>query len=107
MRLESEGIPVFMLSLNHASAFWLISGALGGIQLQVPPSEVARAREILELPELPEAADAPCPECGSANVRRATFWRKLSFLSVHFLSIPLPFTSGAFRCKECGHVWEP
>ena len=46
-KLESEGIPVFLLGINHASANWLLSNALGGIRLQVPASQVDDARQIL------------------------------------------------------------
>jgi len=105
MKLESEGVPVFMFSANLASANWLLSGALGGIRLQVPPSELARAREILG--NMDEGApSATCPACGSSKVRRARFWWKMAFLSVHFFSIPLPFSTGELKCDECGHEWD-
>ncbi len=107
MRLESEGVPAFLQSLNHASANWIISGALGGIQLQVPPSEVARAREILDLPAVAEISTVACPECASENVHRSALSRKVSLLSVHLFAIPLPFSRSGLRCAECGHTWEP
>ena len=44
-KLESEGIPVFLLGINHASANWLLSNALGGIRIQVPAKYVDDARK--------------------------------------------------------------
>jgi len=104
MKLESEGVPAFLLSDNLASVNWLLSSAVGGIQLQVPPSEVGRAHEILgTVPEVD--AGAKCPACGSSKVRRSKLWWKVAFLAVHFLSIPLPFSGGPSKCGECGHEW--
>ncbi len=105
MKLESEGVPVFMLSDNLVSANWLLSSALGGIQLQVPPSEVSRAREILGSATEVDPS-ATCPACGSSKLRRSKFWWKVAFLAVHFLHIPLPFRGGALKCVECGHEME-
>ena len=106
MRLESEGVPVFVQSLNFASVDWLMSNALGGIALQVPPSAVERAREVLDLPDIVEPFEIPCPKCASTNVRRSTLWRTVVFLSVHFLTIPLPFSNRGLRCTDCGNAWE-
>jgi len=46
-KLESEGIPVFLLGINHASANWLLSNALGGIRLQVPEDYAEEAKQLL------------------------------------------------------------
>ena len=46
-RLGSEGIPVFLHGINHATANWLITTALGGIRLQVPENAVEDAKQIL------------------------------------------------------------
>jgi hypothetical protein len=107
MRLESEGVPVFLQSMNYTSMDWLMSNALGGILVQVPPSEAAHARQILA--DNPVKADAPeetCPKCGSSDVRRAKLSWRISMLSTHFLGIPLPFTGPNLRCAKCGHVWK-
>ena len=66
--LESNGIPVFLLGINHASANWLLSNALGGIQLQVPAQFVAEANEILAETNQERANDSDtCPECDSTG----------------------------------------
>jgi len=52
MMLESEGIPVHLHSINHASLLPGMFGAgsiiLGGIRLQVPRSCVEKACEVLQ-----------------------------------------------------------
>jgi hypothetical protein len=106
MRLESEGVPVYVQSMNLASVNWLMSNALGGIQVQVPPSEAIRARQILaDNPVTAEVPEVVCPKCGSPDVRRAKLSWRLSMLSTHLLSVPLPFTRENLRCTKCGHVW--
>jgi hypothetical protein len=107
MRLESEGVPAFVLWANQASVDWLISNAIGGIQVQVPPSEVARARQILE--DNPVVAERPaetCPVCGSSNVHRSKWSWRLSMLSTNLLAIPLPFDTSRLKCESCGHAWK-
>lgn len=46
--LESEGIPVNLLSLNHGLVSPLQINALGGFKLQVPENLVPQANEVLE-----------------------------------------------------------
>lgn len=68
-RLESEGIPVFLLGINYASANWLIATALGGIQLQVPGSFELEAREIFAaMVSEQQVEEELCPGCGGANI---------------------------------------
>jgi hypothetical protein len=46
-KLESENIPVVVADEFTISMQWLYSNALGGVKIQVPPSCVQRAIEIL------------------------------------------------------------
>ena len=65
-RIESEGIPVFLLGINHASVNWLLSIALGGIRIQVPAKYAEEARAILsEIPQPGHDQVTSCPKCGS------------------------------------------
>ena len=104
-RLESEGIPVFLLGINHASANWLLSNALGGIQLQVPEDFIGDARDILGDAIVVEESGEECPKCGSADSSPMTNSRKLAFLTVHLLNIPLPWQDRRRHCDSCGHEW--
>ncbi len=107
-RLESEGIPVHLLGINHASANWLISNALGGIRLQVPRRFEEEARALLSSGESLEESKEDserCPKCGSPHSTACSTAWKASFLAVHLLSIPLPWGKDKRQCEECGHSW--
>lgn len=45
--LESEGIPVHAIDVNHVSANPLLAIGLGGVRLQVPASFERAARDVL------------------------------------------------------------
>ncbi len=104
-KLEAEGIPVFLLGINHASANWLLSNALGGIQLQVPADCVDEAKRLLAETVENEASDENCPRCGSGNTSPMNNSRKIAFLAIHLFSIPLPWGSCRRHCGDCGHEW--
>ena len=104
-KLESEGIPVFLLGINHASANWLLSNALGGIRLQVPESCAEEARRLLaETAEVDEETDK-CPKCGATNSSPMNNSRKVAFLAVHLFNIPLPWRRKRRHCDSCGNEW--
>jgi len=106
-KLESEGIPVFLLGINHASANWLLSNALGGIRIQVPAKYVDDARKVLAEIAKPSERDGPvCPQCGSSDTSAMSNSRKIAFLAVHFFSIPWPWRSDRRHCQSCGAEWE-
>jgi hypothetical protein len=108
-RLQSEGIPAFLHSVYHAELYWVITPALGGVQLQVPPSEAERARAVLAAMEQ-AARDLPepsCPLCQSADTRERRLSWSIALLAVHAFFIPLPFSRGRRRCGECGAAWVP
>lgn len=107
-RLESEGIPVYLLGINHASVNWLIANALGGIRLQVPYQFAEEARAILStITSVGDIEGGPeqCPDCGSANATsHSTSW-KISLLAVHLFSIPLRWGKDQRQCDDCGNTW--
>ncbi len=105
-RIESEGIPVFLLGINHASVNWLISNALGGIQVQVPANYAEEARAILaEVAEHQAEQDDLCPKCGSVETSAMSNSRKVAFLAVHLFSIPVPWRNARRHCQACGYEW--
>lgn len=103
--LESEGIPVFLLGINHASANWLLSNALGGIQLQVPADHVEDAKRLLADTAAADEDVERCPSCGSTESTPMTNSRKVAILAVHLFSIPLPWQKQRVQCGSCGHEW--
>jgi hypothetical protein len=106
-RLESEDIPAFLHSVNHSSMVWPITLALGGIQLQVPPSAVSRAKKILDIDEQDKAEEVvPCPGCGSEDKRTYEASWRLSMVSSHIAGIPLPFRRKRRHCESRGNTWK-
>lgn len=104
-KLKSEGIPVFLLGVNHASANWLLSNALGGIQLQVPKDFIEDARKLLAETVDVENDDERCPRCGFTDSSSMNNSRKVAFLAVHLFSIPLPWQTRRRHCHSCGAEW--
>ena len=51
VRLESEGVPVFLFDEFTVSMDWLLSNAIGGVKVQVPEPYLERARNILGILE--------------------------------------------------------
>src|SRR5206468_3017459 len=41
----------------------------------------------------------------STDIRRAKLSWRLSMMSTHLLSVPLPFRRPGLKCEKCGHVW--
>jgi hypothetical protein len=106
-KLESEGIPVFLLGINHASANWLLSNALGGIRLQVPAGHVDDARRLLaQIAQPIDEGESECPKCGGTDTTAMSNSRKIAFLAVHLFSIPLPWRTNRRHCQSCGAEWE-
>ena len=105
-RLTSEGIPVNLLGINHASMNWLIAQAMGGIRLQVPAEFVEAASEILASDVVIEESDEEsCPNCGSTDTTAHTDSWKFSLLAVHLLNIPVPWRRDRRKCNRCAATW--
>ncbi len=106
-RVESEGIPVFLHGINHASANFWLANALGGIQLQVPAEFAATARSALqESREIASEYAERCPQCGGNDVGVASNSWKIAFFAVHLLSVPVPWRKERRHCTTCGAEWE-
>ena len=104
-KLEADGIPVFLLGINHASANWLYSIALGGIRLQVPEIYVEDARQLLSETAESDEESERCPRCGATNSSPMNNSRRVAFLAFHLFSIPLPWPSRKRHCDSCGNEW--
>jgi hypothetical protein len=112
LRVEAEGIDCVLLDENLVATDWLVSNAVGGIKLQVPAPDAARARAMIApqhvTAEVPAAGrSVECPRCGSASVWPAPLRPAAVLLSVLLLGTPLPFLLIArkARCDGCGLEW--
>lgn len=105
-RLRSDGIPVFLLGINHASVNWLLSNALGGIRLQVPAHFVDEARVILaDTTQAGSEQNDLCPRCGSSDTSAMSNSRKIAFIAIHLFSLPLPWRNSRRHCQACDAEW--
>ncbi len=101
-RLESEGIPVFLKDENTINSDPLISGAIGGVKLQVYANDKERAIKVYD--EIrPYAVDnegnlVVCPNC-KAQKSEAYYARKGLFYKL------FPFLEKRkHRCFQCGMI---
>lgn len=115
-RLEAEGLHPTVAFEHHIRMNWFISHALGGVKVQVPPSEAEQASEIVQkinqdyyrhiLDDVEETQDHfCCPKCGSQNIRRSRFTESLALVVLWFVTLPIPFQTGAYLCQSCKHHW--
>jgi hypothetical protein len=93
--LESEGIPAFLHSCQHSLLNWPMTLALGGVRLQVPPSAVGQALEVLSASVSSESSSEA--EFHMGRNEEDWEWRtlswKLALVAIHFLNVPLPFST--------------
>lgn len=112
--LESEGIPALLHSEHHVWSAWPLSQALGGVRLQVPEADAARARDLLArqrdgeferaLAEQQDVDEDRCGCCGSADLRfTRSPWSVLLLVATLGLSeIIFPPAIDGRRCNACG-----
>lgn len=99
-KLAGSGVEAWLRDESTASLYWLYSDAIGGVKIEVADADVARAREILELPKEPSPL-LRCPECGSENthLRQMSLIAALALLCLNFI---LPSQRQTVRCLDCG-----
>ena len=104
LRLEAAGIPAFVQDEHVIQMQWLYSNALGGVRVQIADDDLAAAREFLaeDSPQpCPDAENVVCPACGSQHTVPDELPRRIAFLSVLVLSLPLPVSRHRWRCSSC------
>ncbi|SHG73731.1 putative signal transducing protein [Chryseobacterium oranimense] len=106
--LAENGVNSFIANEQLIQSDWLLSQAVGGIQLQVFEDDLEKAKEILKNYNDNEAYslevehtitnpefDFVCPKCGSNHIYRDD--SATSFFGISFL------TSHQFKCYYCGN----
>jgi hypothetical protein len=112
--LESAGIKTYVQDAHTVTMNWAWSNALGGVRLQVAPSDEASAKEILaqSVPEEivfaeDESFQQPrCPHCNSTEVTFMGASRGAALASLYTLGLPLPQGRETWTCSSCGAHWE-
>jgi len=115
-RLEAEGVPAFVAFEHHVWAKWSLSVALGGVRVQVPPSCVEKAGQVLDYintgkyqveleEEVAFSVPAYCPSCSSVTTEPIKWPWKLALLAIFLVTIPVPYSQHLMKCTACSHTW--
>jgi hypothetical protein len=112
--LESAGIECSLADDNIVRMDWFYSNAVGGIKLQVAPADIEAANEVLQQP-IPETFEVEgvgtyqqprCPKCNSFDTVFEELNEGVAYTTAYF-NLPLPIQDKGWKCKSCGHEWEP
>jgi hypothetical protein len=111
--LESAGIECFLADENLVRLDWFISNFIGGIKLNVRPSDEANARKLLDEPILEGLyvqgvglyEQPRCPKCQSLDVNFQELDKPIAYMSA-FLRVPIPVQRPAWRCHACNAEWD-
>ncbi|MGB0344929.1 MAG: putative signal transducing protein [Coraliomargarita sp.] len=95
-RLEGSGIRAGVHDAHTAGAHWNYSNAIGGVRLEVPEADAARAREVLGILEAPRTQRATCPHCGSHDLHIPL----LVAMGLH-LRVIRSLQNQKIRCNAC------
>lgn len=107
MKLEGAGIMTFLPDQGLSTMQPLLSGAIGGIRIQVEEDDLARAREVLSMEPPPaEQGLFRCPACDSDDVKYEQLSRRFAFLSLLLIGIPLLWFKEQCVCRRCGRKWK-
>ena len=115
--LESAGLQATVADDHHVTANYPLTGALGGVRVQVPAGQAAEAQALVaayasgelarELEDTVGETPETCPACGSARFStRAPATGKLLAVAVWlFGAATFPLRGSRGECGDCGHRW--
>ena len=117
--LKNNGLESFIANEQTIQSDWLLSQALGGIQLQVFEDETEKATEILKnflenehtSLEVEHTISNPdfnftCPKCGSNHLYRDENPGGLFGISLLFLGFPIKAQSHHYHCYYCNNEFD-
>lgn len=104
-RLEAEGIPVFLKDENTINSDPLISGAIGGVKLQVYSIDKERAKAIYDAIRNyatdNEGNPVVCPNCKAT--KSETYYSRNS---IFYKLFPF-FEPKKYKCAQCNFITKP
>ncbi|GAB0157608.1 hypothetical protein CHRYSEOSP005_28870 [Chryseobacterium sp. Alg-005] len=117
--LAESGVNSFIANEQLIQSDWLLSQAVGGIQLQVFEEDLEKAKLILQeykdneqfslevehTIENPEF-DFVCPKCGSNHIYRDEKPGGGFGLGILILGIPLNVPKNLYHCYYCGNEFK-
>ncbi|MCA1481159.1 DUF2007 domain-containing protein, partial [Bradyrhizobium sp. NBAIM08] len=108
MRLEAAGIAACVQDEHIIQIDWLWSNAIGGVRVQVADQDAEAALEYLkaDAPMVNHEGDVICPHCGSHHTAPDETCRRLSFLSLFLIHVPLPVPRDRYRCQNCHRAFQ-
>lgn len=106
MKLGANGVKAYLRDEFTTQMYWFYSNAIGGVKVEIFEEDEQRAKEILETGDVDTPTAHPCPACASQSTRTNETGRRLSFLSILLLNLPLPVSRFKFVCNDCGHHWK-
>ena len=109
--LASRDIPSELDGEYTIGANPLLSNAIGGVRLLVPPDHADTASKLLEecrrqRAEAQAERARTCPKCQSTNtrnIRESMIVGILAVITLGVLSLVFPYPR--HKCIECGHKW--
>lgn len=117
--LAESGINSFIANEQLIQSDWLLSQAVGGIQLQVFEEDLEKAKEVLADYKDSEAFslevehtiedpdfDFVCPECGSNHIYRDERPSGGFGLGILILGIPANIPKNIYHCYYCGNEFK-
>jgi hypothetical protein len=111
-KLESAGVPCFLIDDNMVRMNWFYANLLGGIKLQVAAEYASTANDLLQ-EDVPEELPAPagrsyvqprCPRCESLDVHFVAV-NPISYVML-YLRLPIFISSKHWECKNCEARWK-
>lgn len=109
-KLQQEGIHCFLQDEYTVTIDPILTNAIGGIKLVVPPNEVKQAKAMLEVFDAERRQQLKCPSCNSHNIeyisnpKRSGNWLS-ALLSFSFTSYAVSIKK-TYHCFDCGHETE-
>jgi DNA-directed RNA polymerase subunit RPC12/RpoP len=109
-KLDSQGIPAFIVDEHTINAQWLYSNALGGVRLRVPDEFAEEAYSILTEDNASDVENeqgydsVQCTQCGSFNTEFTKARKRGAYLVFLLLDFPLYPVEHEHKCRDCGHV---
>lgn len=116
--LAEEGVESWIANEQTVQSDWLLSQAVGGIQLQVFEKDLQRAIEILQEFSAQDHSievehtitnpefDFVCPKCGSNHIYQDEKPGGIFGVSLLMIGFPLKVPSQKYHCYYCGNEFE-
>jgi len=112
-QLRAQFLQAGLQSVIHDESrlerFWFLSEPLAAIHVEVPQSDLLRARQLMDEWESATELMRPalrCPECHSSNIEFPQITRKfLTPALCQMVMIALHVVPRQYYCLDCHHSW--